>query len=290
MRPAPFDLVTPSTLDEALAALGDGDDVRALAGGQSLIALMNLRLAVPGSLVDLGQVNELARVEDHDDFVRIGAMATQALVHRDPVVTARAPLVVEALGHVGHWQIRTRGTIGGNLAHGDPASELPAVMLALAGVYQARSTDGSRSIAADDFNLGPYSTALTEDELLIAVDVPHASPAEATAIIEVTRLAGAYALAGAAVWCRLDGSVATACRIALFAAGSRAVRVAAAEAAVRDTELDDGAIAAAADATSDSVSPTGDVHATADQRRHLLSVVVARALRVVRQRAQAEPR
>jgi len=290
VRPAPFDLVTPSTLDEALVALRDGDDVRALAGGQSLIALMNLRFAVPGSLVDLGQVNELARVEDHDDFVRIGAMATQAVVHRHPVVAARAPLVAEALGHVGHWQIRTRGTIGGNLAHGDPASELPAVMLALAGVYQARSAGGSRSIAADDFNLGPYSTALAEGELLVAVDVPHGSPAEATAIIEITRLAGAYAMAGAAVWCRLNGNVVTACRIALFAAGSRAIRVAAAEAAIQDTELDDSAIAAAADATSASVSPPGDVHVTADQRRHLLSVVVARALRVVRQRAEVQTR
>ena len=285
MRPAPFDLVAPSSLDEALEAIRDRDDARALAGGQSLIALMNLRLAVPTSLIDLGQVTELAVVEDRDGFVRIGAMATQAQVQRHPVVMSRTPLVAEALGHVGHWQIRSRGTIGGNLAHADPASELPAVMLALDSVYQARSADGSRSIPAGEFNLGPYSTALAEDELLVAVDVPHAGPDEATAIVEVARVAGAYAMAGAAVWCRLDGNTATACRIALFAAGSRAVRAGEAEAAVLGTDLDDDAIATAADAATSGITAHDDLHATAGQRRHLLSVVVQRALRVVRERA-----
>jgi len=285
MRPAPFDLVAPSTLDDALAAVGDGVDTRPLAGGQSLIAMMNLRLAVPEKLIDLGRITELSSIDVNDTHIHIGAMATQARVERHPDVVARTPLVAEALGHVGHWQIRTRGTIGGNLAHADPASELPAVMLALDAVYHARSGSGSRTILASDFNLGPYSTALTEDELLVGIDVPCLGVGETTAIVEVSRVAGAYALAGAAVWCRMNDDTCVASRIAVFATGSRAVRVSAAEGAVRNARLDGRAIKAASSATTSTIPVHADIHATEEQRQHLMGVVVARALGVAKARA-----
>jgi aerobic carbon-monoxide dehydrogenase medium subunit len=285
MRPAPFDLVVPSTLEDALSAISDGVDARPLAGGQSLIAMMNLRLAVPERLIDLGRITELSSIDLNDSHIHIGAMATQARVERHPDVVALAPLVAEALGHVGHWQIRTRGTIGGNLAHADPASELPAVMLVLDAVYHARSGSGSRTILASDFNLGPYSTALTEDELLVGIDVPCLGTGETTAIVEVSRVAGAYALAGAAVWCRMVADTCVASRIAVFATGSHAVRVSAAEEAVRNARLDEQAIKAASSATTSTIAVHADLHATAAQRQHLLGVVVARALEMARARA-----
>lgn len=277
MRPAPFDLVRPTTVDAALEALDD-DGSRPLAGGQSLIALMNLRLAAPSRLVDLGLIPELADVSRRDGAVHIGAMARQAAAEAHPLVREHAPLVAEGLSHVGHWQIRCRGTVGGNLAHSDPASELPAVMLALDATYHARDRQGSRAIPAAGFQTGPYENALGEEELLTSVEVPSLAPGEGSALVEISRVAGAYAMAGAAVTCQIEDGVCRRARIAVFASGSQPSRIPEAEAEVAGRPIGDAVLDAVAEATTSTITAHEDVHATAEQRRHLIGVSAARAL------------
>ena len=280
MRPAPFDLIVPDTLDEALSVMTEQpEQARPLAGGQSLIPMMNLRLAVPETLVDLGRVNGLDGVELRaDGTLSIGAMCRQATAHRHPLVLERAPLIAEALNHVGHWQIRTRGTVGGNLAHADPASELPAAMLALGAAYRTASTRRQRTIGAADFPVGAWSTALNPDELLVSVEIPPPVPAQHDAITEIARVAGAFALAGAAVSCLFEGPICYRCRIVAFAAGPQPVRLAGAEEIATGTRLDEATLLDVAERVASEVSPFGDGHISAEQRVRLLATVVKRAL------------
>jgi carbon-monoxide dehydrogenase medium subunit len=280
VKPAPFRYVAPETVDEAVAALTEhGDEAKILAGGQSLVPLMNLRLAAPAVLVDVNRVEGLAGVAANGNL-EIGAVTRQAAVERSAQARAAAPLVVEALRHVAHPPIRSRGTIGGTVAHADPAAEIPAVLLALGGEVVARSPRGERTIAADDLFQGYFTTALEADELLTAVRFPAQRPGVRTAIQEVARKQADFALAGVAVAATLgEGGICESARIVLFGVADRPVRAVEAEAAVASQRLDDESVVAdAARAATESIDPRGDAHASADYRKDVAGVLVRRAL------------
>jgi CO/xanthine dehydrogenase FAD-binding subunit len=282
MKPVAFAYHRPASLDEALDLLSEhGDEAKILAGGQSLVPAMNFRLAQPAVLIDINRVAELAFLEQaKDGGVRIGAMTRQRAAEQSALVAARAPLVHQALPHIAHVQIRNRGTVGGSVAHADPAAELPAVVLALSGRMRAQSRRGSRWIAAADFFTGLLSTALAADEILVEIELPPAPARAGHAFVELARRSGDYALAGVAVQVARDerGRIAGA-RIALLGVGEGPVLAGAAAATLVGHEPSDELFRAAADAcTTSDIDPHGDVHATPAYRRHLAGVLTRRAL------------
>lgn len=196
MKPAPFDYEAPDTLDAALGTLGD--DAKVLAGGQSLVPLLNFRLARPDRVVDVNGLDELAYVRRAGGVLRIGALTRQATLERSQLVLNRWPLLHQAVRLVGHVQIRTRGTVGGSVAHADPAAELPAALMALDARFHVRSAAGARTLAADELFVGPLTTALASDELLVEIDVPPLPENAGTAFVEHARTQGDFAMAGAA--------------------------------------------------------------------------------------------
>lgn len=289
MKPPPFEYRRPGTLEEALEVLArEGPEAKVLAGGQSLVPAMNFRLAAPAVLVDLNRIEALDFVTERDGGVAIGAMTRQRAAERSPVVADRTPLLAEALPHVAHPQIRNRGTIGGSLAHADPSAELPAVALALSARLRAvRAADPEgRWIEADDFYPGLFATALEPDEILVEVEVPGTPPRTGVAFEEFARRHGDYALAGVAAVVTLgeDGRCARA-RIALLSVADRPVRASAAEATLAGEEPAGEVLRAAAAAGGGEIDPPGDIHAPAAYRRHLVEVLVRRALERAARRA-----
>jgi carbon-monoxide dehydrogenase medium subunit len=251
MKAPAFDYVRVTTVAEACESLAHhGPDARLIAGGQSLLPAMNLRLASPSVLIDIGRIGGLDAIEARADVLRIGALARHETMLRDAVVAKHVPLLTEALRHVAHPAIRARGTIGGNLAHADPASELPACMVALEAVIEAVSPRGMRRIAAEDFFTGLFQTALGPDEMLTAVEIP--LPARRFFFQEIARRSGDYAIVGLA---------AVGIRLAFFSVGDRPV--------LRQ-------VGAALD-----LEPPGDLQATGAMRVHLAGVLRDRALRVL---------
>jgi aerobic carbon-monoxide dehydrogenase medium subunit len=289
MKPAAFEYRRPASLDEALALVADfGPDTKALAGGQSLVPAMNFRLARPGVLVDLNRIASLATIEElPDGGLRIGAMARQRAAEQSGAVARRAPLLAEALPWIAHPQIRNRGTVGGSLAHADPSAELPAVMLALDARFIARRRGDGRTISAGDFFTGILSTALADDELLVAVEIPRPAPRTGSAFVEVARRHGDYALVGVAAEVTLDpAGVCARVRIALLSAGDTPVLAAQAMASLSGRRADGAAIDEAARLAADrDIDPPGDIHASPAYRRQLTRVLVTRALRTAFQRA-----
>jgi carbon-monoxide dehydrogenase medium subunit len=282
MKPAPFDYHAPETPAEAVGLLADlGDGAKVLAGGQSLVPMLALRLAVFDHLVDLRRVEGIRGIERHNGAVRIGAATTQATIERSEEVAAAVPLLARATPLIGHFQIRNRGTIGGSLAHADPAAEYPAVALALDAGMEILSPKGIRSVPAADFFTGLWTTAVGDGDLLTAVTFPVWEGRCGFAVDEVARRHGDFALAGACVSVGLDGDGRVErCGIGLFGLGPVPLRARAAEAA---------AIGAAVDevvpeelgraATSDLSEVPADLHAPADYRRRVGAVTVARAWR-----------
>jgi carbon-monoxide dehydrogenase medium subunit len=266
--PAPFSYARPGTLDEAIALLAEhGDEAKVLAGGHSLLPLMKLRLATPSVLVDVGRIPDLAYVRDAGEHVAIGGLTRHHDVQHDPLLQQHVPLMAAAAGEVGDPQVRHRGTLGGTLAHGDPASDLPAVVLALRGEVVARGAGGERVIAADDFFVDFLETALAPDEIITEVRLPKTGGA-GWAFQKFNRRAQDWAIVGVAA---VDGAQPG---VALVNMGSTPVRAEAVEAALRD-----GASAAdAAALAGDGTDPPSDLNATADYRRHLARVLVGRAL------------
>ena len=287
MKPAPFEYFQPRSVDEALALLAEhGGDAKPLAGGQSLIPAMNFRLATPSVLIDLNALDGLAYINDGDSL-RLGGMTRQRAVERSAVVAKKAPLVAETMPFIAHAAIRTRGTVGGSLAHADPAAELPAVMLALNARLTVQSRTGSRSIPVDDFFVGLFATALQPGELLTAIEIPHAAPRTGFAFQEVSRRHGDFALVGAAVTVTLDtnGRCADA-RIALLSVGDRPMLASHAAAVLKGQTPSTGVIAAAAQAAAhQDIDPPGDIHASAKYRRQLANVLTRRVLTRAFQRA-----
>ena len=288
MKPAPFAYHRPATLDEALALLAEhGGEAKPLAGGQSLIPAMNFRLARPAVLVDLNRVAELGYVRAGRDGLQIGAMTRQRAVERSDAVRSAAPLLAEAMPFIAHPQIRNRGTVGGSLAHADPAAELPAVMLALEARFRARGPQGERWIPAGEFFTGILETALGPDELLLEVVVPKSPARTGYAFAELARRRGDYALVGVAARVTLDRrGRCQAARITLFSVGDGPVLAAAAAAMLDGQEPSLEAMRAAADAAAQrDIDPPSDIHASAAYRRRLAAVLTRRALQRAVERA-----
>ena len=283
MKPPRFLYLRPESLEEAVARLAElGEDAKILAGGQSLVPLLNLRLARPSVLVDLRMVPGLAGIDRVDSGLSIGAMVRQRTAELSPVVAEACPLVAQALRHVGHLQTRNQGTIGGSMAHGDPSAELPAVAVAVDADLVARSVRGERVLPAGEFFEGPFTTALAADEVLTEIRVPPQAGSR-TAFAEVARRSGDFALAGVACRVKLDeGGAVTEVALVAIAVGGTPVRLRTAEDAVLGGPLDDRALAAASRAAAADVDPYDDVQASGAYRRTLVGVLVERSLREVR--------
>jgi carbon-monoxide dehydrogenase medium subunit len=279
MIPTSFDYVRPASLPEAISALAEGgEDAKVIAGGQSLLPLLRLRLAYPSLLVDTGGLAELRGVSDAGDALVIGAGTTHFQVTRDPLIAAHCGLLAQATGMVADPAIRHRGTLGGSLVHGDPAGDLPAVVLALDAVLLATGPAGAREIPAGEFFVDYLTTALLPGEILTGVRVPKLGPGWGYRYEKFHRTAQAWATVGvAALARRSDGHVAEA-RIGLTNMGSVPVRAAAAESAVAGAEASVAALRAAAASAADGTQPPADLHGAPDYRRHLARVLTGRAL------------
>jgi len=291
MKPSPFAYYAPTTLEEALALLAEhGYEAKALAGGQSLLPLMNFRLAQPAVIVDLNAVSELFYVQAADDGgLRLGAMTRQRQVEHDPLVAERAPLVYETMPHVAYPQIRNRGTIGGSIAHADPAAELAAVSVALDGRFRLRSQAQERWVPASEFFAGLFTTVLEPDELLVEIALPALLPRSGCAFLEITRRHHDFAMAGVAAVVTLDGQGrCEQARLVFLAVGDGPVDARQGVAALQGQRPTPEAIAAAAEtAASADVDPGNDIHASAEYRRHLARVLGRRALTQAFDRAKA---
>jgi carbon-monoxide dehydrogenase medium subunit len=269
MKAPDFAYVRPTSLDDAIAALRSGEDVKLLAGGQSLVPLLNMRLVRPRVLVDLARVDGLSAIERRNGALRIGAMVTQREAETSPAVRDACPLLVRALELVAHPPIRNRGTVGGSLAHADPAAELPAAVLLLGGSVHVRGAAGERTIAAAEFFRGYLTTALEPDEVLTAVELPVVNAA-GWDCRELTRRPGDFPLAGAASLVEPAGGV----RLVLYGVADRPVRAGAAE----ELLAGGGSVAEAAAAAARDLDPPGNLHATPAYRRHLAEVLARRSL------------
>ena len=281
MKPAPFEWYSAGSAAEALALLDEhGDRAKPLAGGQSLIPAMNFRLAQPAVLVDLNRAAELSGIEVlPDGHVRIGAVTRQQEIERNPAMARHAPLLAEAMPFVAHMQIRTRGTVGGSVAHADPAAELPAVFAALGARYQLRSRSGERWIDAESFAVGLFATELQPGELLTTIEVPPIATRTGSAFIEMARRHGDFALAGVACTVTLDDAGrCTNSRVALFGVGEGPLLSTRAAKCLVGSVPDEEAIREAASAAESEVEPPSDIHATAAYRKHLTGVLTRRAL------------
>jgi CO/xanthine dehydrogenase FAD-binding subunit len=287
MKPAQFEYFAPETVAEAASILARYDgEAKVLAGGQSLVPLLNMRLARPQALVDLNRVG-LAGIREDGDRLIVGAMTRQRDVERSDLVRRTQPLLHEAVTLIAHPQIRNRGTIGGSLAHADPASELPAVALALGAEFTITGPTGERTLPAQDFFVTFLTTALQPDDVLTEISFPKLPPGTGWSVQEVARRHGDFALAGAAVTLTVDGGHCTDARIALFGVGATAVRANGAEEALRGTETTDTALDAAADAIRDQIDePITDIHASSEFRRHLARTMTRRALATAVERAR----
>lgn len=290
MKPAPFRYVAAESLASALALKAEhGDDARFLAGGQSLIPAMNFRLAQPAVVLDINPLRELDFVRAAGaGALRVGALTRNRTLEREALVAERQPLVREALPHVAHPQIRNRGTLGGNLAHADPASELPALMLALDARLLAKSTRGERWVEAREFFRGVFTTALRADELLAEVELPGLRPRTGTCFMEVARRRGDYAMMGVAAVVAFgeDGRCAHA-RLAYCNAGETPVSAATAARALVGSPIGEGQIHDVAAAAQREIDPLGNVHASKAFQRHLAGVLTRRALQTAVNRAKA---
>jgi carbon-monoxide dehydrogenase medium subunit len=279
MKPAKFDYHAPSTIDEAVELLANGADTRVLAGGQTLIPMMNFRLAAPAVIVDLNRIAELAYIKDDGSTVRMGAMTRQRAIEFSPVVAEKLPLLAKAIRLVGHLPTRTRGTIGGSIANADPAAEIPMVLQALDGTVVARGPKGERSIAAAELFHDAMTTALAADEILVEIRLPTALAKAGCAIEEFARRKGDFAIAAiAAVIERKSGGCAKA-RLATAGVSTCPQRLRAAEQILEQQGLGDSAIAQAAEAAAKAVDPLSDRNASAAYRRQLTQVLTERAIR-----------
>jgi len=287
MKPPPFEYAAPRKTDEALALLAQhGDRAKVLAGGQSLLPLLNFRLAQPEVLVDVNRVGELAYVRSADGGLAIGALTRQHALERSEAVRTRLPIVAEACRLIGHLPIRHRGTLGGSLAHADPASELPAVMVALEAEMTASRVGGRRTLTADQFFTGIFTTALAADELLTEVRVPGLPPRTGGAFMEIARRAGDFALVGVAALVTLDddGRV-TRARLALCGAGPTPIRAREAERVLVGERPDGRVLDDAVERMAAATDPPSDIHASEAFRKKLARHVGRQAIELAVRRA-----
>lgn len=287
MKPAPFEYFDPSTVDEALKLLQQhGDDAKILAGGQSLVPLMNFRLARPKVIVDVNKVPGLDYIREADGMIRIGALTRQRAVENSALVKAKCPLLHEATYWVGHLAIRTRGTVGGTIAHADPAAEYPTVLTALGGQVVIRGPGGEKVVNPDDFFVTFLTTSLQPTEMVTEVRFPKIPPEAGWAFVEFSRRHGDFAIVGVAAMVQLDKQrKCTDARIALCGVGGAAFKARSAEAMLKGTELTDNIIQAAAEKVGEEVEPEGDLHGSAEYRKHLAKVLTGRTLKKALEKA-----
>jgi len=287
MKPAPFKYIAATTLQQALSLKAEhGDEAKFLAGGQSLMPAMNFRLARPAVLIDINGVDELAGVRRDAGGVRIGALRRYHQLQRDADLIGDYPLLGEALPHIAHPQIRNRGTIGGNLCHADPASELPALMVALRARLRTRSTSDERWIDASDFFVGSLTTDLAGDEMLVEIELPSLTPGTGSCFQEVARRRGDFAIVGVAAMITLaDDNTCSAIRLTFCGVGETPVDASPQAAALVGHPVTEARIAMVAEEIADMIEPAGSVHATADYQRHVAGVLTERALTTANQRA-----
>jgi aerobic carbon-monoxide dehydrogenase medium subunit len=287
MKPAPFTYAAPSTIDEAIALLrAHGDTVKLLAGGQSLMPMMNLRLARPQYIVDLNRIPDLAYLTERDGVLAVGALTRQRSLERSPTVRRDYPLLYEATTLMGHMAIRNRGTVGGSIAHADPAAELPAVLLAHGGSVQVQGPRGTRQIAAIDLFRAYLTTALEPDEILTEVRFPRYPAGTGWCFMEESRRHGDFAMVGVAVLLTLDPArQCTHVEVVLCGVGGVPHKVAAAPALLLGHPVDDARLSDLAQIAASEIEPESDLHASTEFRRHLSAVLTRRALRKAAERA-----
>jgi carbon-monoxide dehydrogenase medium subunit len=277
MIPAAFEYAAPTTLDEALRLLADSDDAKVLAGGQSLIPVLRLRLAAPELVVDLGRIEELRGVREDGDALVVGAMTPHHVVESDPLVAEHARLLALATATVADPQVRHRGTFGGALAHADPAGDLPAPAVALSADFVIAGPGGRRTVAAAEFFQDLFTTALGEEDILVEVRVPKHTGWGAH-YEKFTRVAQQWSIVGVAAAVRTDGDIIAEARVALTNMASTPVRATAVEQALVGGPATPDAVRAAAAAAAEGTSPPSDVNGDSDYRRHLATVLTRRAV------------
>jgi CO/xanthine dehydrogenase FAD-binding subunit len=279
VKPAPFEYHSPRETEEALAVLAEhGDDAKVLAGGQSLVPLLNFGLAAPAHLVDINRIGSLAYVRRTGGSLRIGATTRQAVLEQSGVTARHWPLLTEALRWVGHQQIRNRGTVGGSLAHADPAAELPIASAALDARFHVRSQRGSRTVGWQDFFVTHLTTAMEADELLVEIEFPGLPEGTGWAFTEYARRHGDFALGGAAALVSMDDGHCREARIALLGAGDTPLRATEAERMLAGAVPDERTAAEAASTAVAGIEPTGDIHGGSEYRKHLIEAMVRRAV------------
>jgi carbon-monoxide dehydrogenase medium subunit/6-hydroxypseudooxynicotine dehydrogenase subunit alpha len=286
MKPPLFDYHDPSEVEGALDLLAEhGEDAKVLAGGQSLVPLLNFRLAGPDHLIDLGRVPALAYVRRRDGVLRIGPMTRQATLEASPLVAEHWPLLTGALAFVAHAQIRNRGTVGGSVAHADPAAELPLAFTVLGATFHLRSRRGTRSVGWRDFFITHLTTALEPDELLVEIEVPPVPPGTGWAFTEYARRHGDFALGGAAALLTIDDGACRRARLGLLAAADTPLRAKAAETVLEGSPITPESTAEAARAAVADINPTGDIHGSSEYRKQLIEGMVRRAIEQATERA-----
>ena len=287
MKPAPFEYVRPGSLPEALEALARHAPAgRILAGGQSLVPMMNLRIVKPAVLIDINRVPGLADIRVDGGELVIGALARHAALLASEVVGKHCPLMVEAYACVAHGPIRNRGTLGGNISHADPASEMPAVLAACEARIGVRSAKGTRTIPATEFFTGALATALAEGEMVTEIRIPIAKPGQGAAWREVANRQGDFAMAGVAAVVTVAGGKCTQASVAVAGMERPGVRLPAVEKQLLGTALDAAAIAAAGRMAADVVRPSGSYHADPVYKRELVETLTTLALAAARERAR----
>jgi carbon-monoxide dehydrogenase medium subunit len=288
MIPAPFEYTRARSVREAIALLQQhGDRAKLLAGGHSLLPLMKLRLSQPEILVDIGPVEVLRGIREDGNFLVIGALTTHDEIASSPVVRTKAPLLAEAAAQIGDVQVRNRGTIGGALAHADPAADYPAVALALAAQMECEGPGGSRTVGANDWFVEMLTTALGPDEIMCRVRVPVQKKGQGSCYMKLPHPASGYSLLGVACLLTMDGGTCRDARVAVTGAGPKAVRLSKVEQALAGERLDETTAAGAARLAADGLDATDDLHASAEYKRHLATVYAKRAVLKAKERATA---
>jgi carbon-monoxide dehydrogenase medium subunit len=285
--PASFDYVRPKTLSEAVSLLGKNPEAKILAGGHSLVPMMRFRMATPPMLIDINQLQDLAYIKEEGEWLRIGAMTRESELERSELVQKKYSLLADTARVVADPLVRNRATVGGNLAHADPANDHPATMLAYGAEIVAAGAKGQRSIKIADFFQDAFTTALAHDEILTEIRIPKAKPGSGGAYLKLERKVGDYATAAVAVQLVLDpsGKVASA-GIGLTNVGLTPIHAKAASESLRGQSLNDGAIASAAKFAGEAAEPLDDYRGSEEYKRHLVRTFVSRALKIARKRAE----
>lgn len=286
MYPASFEYFAPASVSEALSLLAKNADAKLIAGGHSLLPQMKLRLATPPTLIDIGKIADLKGINDLGDKISLGALTTHHDVEHSALLRNACPLLPEVASHIGDRQVRNRGTIGGSLAHADPAADYPAAMLALGATIDVQGAGGTRSISANDLFTGLFSTAVGANEIITAVHIPKTdAKGSGVAYAKFPHPASRYAIAGVAVWVKIENDIVQEIRIGVTGASDHAQRATAAEDALKGKPMSDENIEAAAKVASEGLTTLGDMFASKEYRAHLVNALARDALNSAHHRA-----